>query len=73
MEEEEEKRIDLKKHRSYDFISPKFIIRFIFIIGAVIFLFFQLIHILESKQGTPSEEKSIEKDTVNIEVEIDSL
>lgn len=65
MNEKKEKLIDIKRHQSHHYISPKFIIRMIIVIGFIVFLFFQLVQILESKTTDSIEEKN--SDDIEIE------
>ena len=64
-----EKPIDLKKHRQHHFISPKFIIRFILIIGAMIFLFYKFFGAVENKQSDQSQPEIIDSNSISIEVD----
>lgn len=70
MEDQEDKKIDLKRHQNHHFISPKFIIRFILIVGAGAFLMYQFMSVLNSKSEAKKTNKEIEKDTTSIPIEL---
>lgn len=70
-EEEDEKLIDLGRHRQHSLISPKTIIRTILIMGAIGFLFWQFFESTSGKKH--QQEKPQELDSNSISVEIDTL
>ena len=70
-EENDDRKINLRRHQNYHFISPKFIIRFVLIIGAAFFLLYQLFDTLEQKQNLPKTEEKPASDSDSLEVEVE--
>ena len=72
--DEEEKPINLRRHRQYGFISPRYIFRILLTVVAMGFLIYMAFDLFETRQQI-NQNKIPSKDSTNneIQVEIDTL
>ncbi len=70
---EEEKPVNLKKHRQYEYISPRYLFRVFVILATLGFLIYMVFDLLLARENLQQEEIQREKlqDSTNTEVEVE--
>lgn len=72
-EDEEEREINLKRHRQYRSISPRYLIRIFLILTALALLTYLAIDFLETREAIQKQEEGVPTDSTSTEIEIDTL